>query len=108
MPVYRHPSDTSLPLLHFSPAVQMLREEVVKHVGHEINHCLIQLYRTGADYISEHSDKTLDIIPGSSIVNVSFGAMRTMRLRTKRAAREERVSLEFHDEDSPLFGANFG
>lgn len=88
MPVYRHPSDTSLALLHFTPAVQMIREEVIKRVGHEVNHCLIQLYRSGNDYISEHSDKTLDIVRGSSIVNVSFGAMRTMRLRTKRAARD--------------------
>lgn len=47
---------------------------------------LIQLYRSGQDFISEHSDKTLDIVPGSNIVNVSFGAQRTMRLRTKRGA----------------------
>ncbi|KAK4894507.1 hypothetical protein LTR49_028391 [Elasticomyces elasticus] len=38
------------------------------------------------NFISEHSDKTLDIANGSSIVNVSFGAQRTMRLRTKRGA----------------------
>ncbi|KAK5002864.1 hypothetical protein LTR28_010888, partial [Elasticomyces elasticus] len=41
------------------------------------------------DFISEHSDKTLDIVPGSCIVNVSFGAQRTMRLRTKGAATKQ-------------------
>jgi alkylated DNA repair dioxygenase AlkB len=41
---------------------------------------LIQLYRTGADYISEHSDKTIDVVRGSRIVNVSLGARRTMTL----------------------------
>ncbi|KAJ9641055.1 hypothetical protein H2199_005723 [Coniosporium tulheliwenetii] len=86
MPVYRHPSDQSLPLLHFSPAVQIIREHVECHVGHPVNHVLIQLYRSGGDYISEHSDKTLDIVRGSKIVNVSFGAQRTMRLRTKKSA----------------------
>lgn len=86
MPVYRHPSDYTLPLLHWSPGVARVRREAEKRVGHGLNHVLIQLYRNGQDYISEHTDKTLDILPGSSIVNVSFGAQRTMRLRTKRAA----------------------
>jgi hypothetical protein len=45
---------------------------------------LIQLYRTGADYISEHSDKTIDVVRGSRIVNLSLGSRRTMTLRTKK------------------------
>ena len=49
-----------------------------------MNHVLIQLYRSGKDCISEHSDKTIDVVPGSSIVNVSFGARRTMTLRKKK------------------------
>jgi nicotinamidase-related amidase/alkylated DNA repair dioxygenase AlkB len=86
MPVYRHPTDQVLPLLHFSPKVQLVRKHAEKIVGHPLNHVLIQLYRSGNDYISEHSDKTLDIVRGSSIVNVSFGAQRTMRLRSKKSA----------------------
>jgi len=89
MPVYRHPSDQSMPLLHFSPTVQVIREQVEKVVHHPVNHVLIQLYRSGQDFISEHSDKTLDVVRGSSIVNVSFGAQRTMRLRTKKSAKSE-------------------
>ncbi|KAK8256126.1 hypothetical protein IWZ00DRAFT_151965 [Phyllosticta capitalensis] len=87
IPIYRHPSDQSLPLLHFSPSVLLLRKHVERLVGHPMNHVLIQFYRRGEDYISEHSDKTLDIVRGSSIVNVSFGAQRTMRLRTKRSEK---------------------
>lgn len=84
MPIYRHPADQTLPLLHFSPRVHLIRKRAEKLVGHPLNHVLIQLYRSGTDYISEHSDKSLDIAKGSSIVNVSFGAQRTMRLRTKK------------------------
>ena len=51
-----------------------------------MNHVLIQHYRTGADYISEHSDKTVDVVRGSKIVNVSLGAQRFMTLRTKKDA----------------------
>lgn len=87
MPIYRHPADQTLPLLHFSPKVHVIRKQAEKLVGHPLNHVLIQMYRSGNDHISEHSDKTLDIVKGSSIVNVSFGAQRTMRLRTKKASK---------------------
>ena len=89
MPIYRHPSDSSLPLLHWSPAVLRIKMEAEKRVGHELNHALIQLYRGGTDSISEHTDKTLDIVAGSKIVNASFGAQRTMRLRIKRVSAND-------------------
>ncbi|KAK4627052.1 DNA oxidative demethylase ALKBH2 [Fulvia fulva] len=84
MPVYRHPSDQTMPIQAWTPTVDKVRRAAEAKVGHRLNHALIQLYRSGNDYISEHSDKTLDIAHGSNIVNVSFGAQRTMRLRTKR------------------------
>lgn len=96
-PVYRHPADQTLPLLHFSPQVQWIKRAAEKLVGHPLNHVLIQLYRSGTDYISEHSDKSLDIATGSSIVNVSFGAQRTMRLRTKR---DPKIKTAGGDEES--------
>lgn len=99
MPVYRHPTDQTLPLLHFSPKVQVIRRQAEKLVGHPLNHVLIQLYRSGNDYISEHSDKTLDIVKNSSIVNVSFGAQRTMRLRTKKTSAPK-AEEEKKDDDN--------
>ncbi|OIW29256.1 hypothetical protein CONLIGDRAFT_633410 [Coniochaeta ligniaria NRRL 30616] len=88
MPAYRHPSDESPPLLPFSPTVTEIKAEVEKQVGHPLNHVLIQFYRDGNDYISEHSDKTLDIARGSFIANVSLGAERTMVFRTKRLDKD--------------------
>ncbi|KAJ7443006.1 hypothetical protein FB451DRAFT_1296545 [Mycena latifolia] len=83
-PIYRHPADES-PLLHpFSPTVAAIRQHVQKILNHPVNHVLIQFYRTGTDYISEHSDKTIDVVRGSNIVNVSLGAQRTMTLRMKK------------------------
>ncbi|RGP78766.1 isochorismatase family [Fusarium longipes] len=88
MPVYRHPSDESPPLLPFSPTVQAIRVETEKHLGHPLNHVLVQYYRDGTDYISEHSDKTLDIVKGSYIANMSLGAERTFTFRTKRKDKD--------------------
>lgn len=87
-PIYRHPADESPPLLPFSSTVIQVKAEIEKHVGHPLNHVLIQLYRDGKDYISEHSDKTLDIAKDSFIANVSFGAERTMVFRTKRQDKD--------------------
>lgn len=88
-PIYRHPSDTSIAGLPFSPLVQRIREQVETEVGHSFNHCLLQYYRSGEDHISEHSDKTLDIQPDTFIANVSIGALRTMTLRTKSQQKSE-------------------
>jgi 2OG-Fe(II) oxygenase superfamily len=66
--------------------VSAIRAHVEHTLQHPVNHVLIQLYRTGADYISEHSDKTIDVVRGSRIVNLSLGARRTMTLRTKKDA----------------------
>lgn len=94
IPIYRHPADESPPLLAFSPTVSIIRREVEKAAGHEINHCLIQFYRDGKDYISEHSDKTLDIVPNTYICNVSLGAERTMVFRGKRDPRNSDSTSE--------------
>jgi hypothetical protein len=64
--------------------VSAIRAHVEHTLQHPVNHVLIQLYRTGADYISEHSDKTIDVVRGSRIVNLSLGSRRTMTLRRKK------------------------
>jgi alkylated DNA repair dioxygenase AlkB len=83
-PIYRHPADESPPLLPFSPTVELIKEHAQKVLNQPLNHVLIQHYRSGADYISEHSDKTIDVVRGSKIVNISLGAQRVMTLRMKK------------------------
>ncbi|KAI9055884.1 hypothetical protein LZ554_000822 [Drepanopeziza brunnea f. sp. 'monogermtubi'] len=94
MPVYRHPADESPPLLPFSTTISLVRTQVEKHLGHPVNHVLIQFYRDGTDYISEHTDKTLDIRPETFIANVSLGAQRTMVFRTKRQKTNDAVTAQ--------------
>ncbi|KAJ5626258.1 hypothetical protein N7510_002567 [Penicillium lagena] len=95
IPIYRHPADESPPLKSFTSAVDEVRIATERILGHPLNHVLIQLYRDGQDRISEHSDKTLDIIRGSFICNVSLGAQRTMTLRTKVSASASNKETEF-------------
>ncbi|KAI3322607.1 hypothetical protein HD806DRAFT_545228 [Xylariaceae sp. AK1471] len=100
-PVYRHPADESPPLLPFTPTVDEIRRVVEAKLGHPLNHVLIQFYRHGNDYISEHSDKTLDIAKGSFIANVSLGAERTMTLRTKRQPKDAGPGSGSSKDDEP-------
>lgn len=94
IPIYRHPADESPPFKPFTPAVDEVRVAVEKILAHPLNHVLIQLYRDGQDRISEHSDKTLDIVRGSFICNASLGAERVMVLRTKSSALETSEGTE--------------
>ena len=105
VPIYRHPADSSPPLAAFTPTVAAIRQVVAQRLGHPVNHVLIQLYRDGADYISEHSDKTLDIARDSFIANVSLGAARTMVLRTKRQQGQKGGGS---DDTPPPSGNNDG
>jgi nicotinamidase-related amidase/alkylated DNA repair dioxygenase AlkB len=84
-PLYRHPADEQPPLTHWTPTIDSIRQEVERRIGHPLNHCLIQLYRNGRDFIGEHADKTLDVMRPSFIVNVSLGATRSMLFRSKTA-----------------------
>lgn len=83
VPVYRHPTDRLLPSTALSQTVSKIVLHLNEMLKTELNHVLIQHYRSGHDSISEHSDKTLDVDPDSVIVNVSFGSTRVMTLRPK-------------------------
>ncbi|KAK9451250.1 uncharacterized protein V1518DRAFT_408061 [Limtongia smithiae] len=95
-PIYRHPLDPpTLPTLPFSRIVKNIKYAIEAAVGHPFNHVLLHQYRSGEDYISEHADKTLDIAPGSKIVNLSLGAERSMTFRKKREeTAHERHAIE--------------
>ncbi|KAI8977753.1 hypothetical protein BD414DRAFT_445762 [Trametes punicea] len=100
-PIYRHPADESPPLLPFSPTVEQIRQHVEALLHEPVNHVLIQHYRSGADYISEHSDKTIDVVRGSKIVNVSLGAQRVMTLRTKKdVLANPKADLDAEEKDA--------
>jgi len=64
------------------------------------NHVLIQLYRTCADHIREHADKTLDIERNSDIANYSLGYVRTMTLRSKEAVSTAAAAASEADNDN--------
>ncbi len=93
IPIYRHPVDSQPNTLPFNNFVNNLAKLLSNKFGCEFNHVLIQLYRNGNDYIGEHSDKTLDIVPGTPIVNYTIGATRFMQLKSKTTDEKHYIGL---------------
>ena len=96
-PIYRHPIDYELKIHEFSPIIKDIRDNILQSLSEydqnlRFNHVLIQLYRSGNDYIGDHCDKTLDIKRNSLIVNYSLGATRIMTLRSKKSSIDESSS----------------
>lgn len=97
VPVYRHPADVLIELKEWTGFVKEIADRLSVDFKQEFNHVLIQRYRNGNDYISEHSDKTIDLLKDSVIVNFSLGSTRQMILRTKQVKPgEQRQSQKFH------------
>jgi hypothetical protein len=72
-PLYRHPADEQPELVSWTPSALKIKERIEEVIQQKLNHGLIQRYKNGKDNIGEHSDKTLDILIGSNIVNYSLG-----------------------------------
>ena len=92
-------ADDLPPLDPSTPTVSAIRAHVEQTQQHPVNNVLVRLYRRGADYVSEHSDKAVDVVRGSRIVNLLLGARRTMTLRMKDVAcAGEHASLDGEGE----------
>lgn len=83
-PLYRHPVDEISPVSAWTTTVSKIRESIERLSGMEVNHALIQHYRDGSDWIGQHSDKTLDILHNTPILNMSFGSTREFIITPKR------------------------
>lgn len=93
IPIYRHPTDDLQNPTLMTPYVVMIQKKIEQMTGLKLNHVLIQFYRDGNDYISRHSDKTLDICRSSFIINYSLGSRRIMRLQSKTNRTTEYIKL---------------
>lgn len=83
LPLYRTPGDHLQVIMPWSPIVNEIREELSNYFQVSFNHVKMQLYRDGNDYITKHSDKTLDIRRGSDIVNLNLGTTRYFTIQNK-------------------------
>ncbi|XP_005055319.1 PREDICTED: DNA oxidative demethylase ALKBH2, partial [Ficedula albicollis] len=65
------------------PVLTRIRERVTLETGHTFNFVLINRYKDGLDHIGEHRDDEKELVPGSPIASVSFGACRDFVFRRR-------------------------
>jgi hypothetical protein len=83
VPLYRHPMDKYIKEYEFTPTVELIRKTLEEKLDCKLNHAILQCYKDGKDFISEHADKTLDVSHDSLIVNYTAGETRILKLRSK-------------------------
>ena len=63
--------------------LRALLATVNEHCTANFNGILVNMYRTGEDYIGRHSDDERSLCPSAGVVALSLGAERTFRVRRK-------------------------
>ena len=106
--IYRNPSDTIPILRPWHPLILQIRDEMEAYFGIPFNQVKIQIYPDLESYISNHSDKTLDIKYGTPVaVNLNLGASRlfvlTKKSHTKGIPREK-IPIMFEDNSVIYLG----
>jgi len=81
VPLYRYGTDYNPKVNDWTPTVKMIRDLVETETGQHCNHCVINRYVNGNDYIGYHKDKVKDIEDDTLIFTVSLGISRNMKIR---------------------------
>lgn len=102
-PIYRHPTDYPQMATEWTATVLQIKNIVESVMRCSFNHGLVQYYRSGMDYISEHADKSLDILHGTPIVSVSIGASRVMILKLKPDVKPNTNTIKISLPHNSLF-----
>ena len=77
----------------WTPLVSSLKDHVEKALGEKFNFVLVNRYKDGLDYISEHRDYEQELVPTAPIASLSFGQVRDFVFRHKDA-RGSRKKVE--------------
>lgn len=86
IPVYRNPSDKYIEPNKPTPTIKKMFDWLNSQIdldGIKFNHVFLKYYKSCADGIGKHSDKTLDLNRNSYIGNLSLGSTRNMTFKSK-------------------------
>lgn len=80
----------------WTPELLSIRERVEKETQVKFNSVLLNLYRSGKDGVSWHSDREQNFGKDAIIASVSFGETRMFRLRHKFRKDIAQVEIPLH------------
>ncbi|XP_074660751.1 alpha-ketoglutarate-dependent dioxygenase alkB homolog 3-like isoform X2 [Tubulanus polymorphus] len=85
---YTYSGTTLQPNPEWSPALQVIKQQLEERTGYTFNSMLANLYRDGHDSIDWHSDDEKSLGPAPVIASLSFGDSRNFELRKKPPTAE--------------------
>ena len=80
--------------LAFTPDLLILKEKAEVVSDETYNSCLLNLYHTGEEAMTWHSDDEKEIVPNSAIASISFGAQRKFSFKHKQTKHTTSLLLE--------------
>lgn len=80
--------------LAFTPDLLILKEKAEVVSDETYNSCLLNLYHTGEEAMTWHSDDEKEIVPNSAIASFSFGAQRKFSFKHKQTKHTTSLLLE--------------
>lgn len=87
-------SNTTKTALPWTKELVALKIMVESSTGETYNSCLLNLYNTGDEGMTWHSDAEKDLKKNGAIASLSFGAERKFSFKHKR--NKEKISLVLH------------
>jgi alkylated DNA repair dioxygenase AlkB len=87
-------SNTTKRAMEWTPELLALKNKTKDITLRTFNSCLLNLYHTGKESMSWHSDDEKELSPNGAIASLSFGAERKFSLRHKITGHTVSVLLE--------------
>lgn len=84
-------SNVTKEALPWTEELLLLKTLIEKHSGETFNSCLLNLYHTGSEGMTWHSDAEKDLKKNAAIASLSFGAER--KFSFKHMKNKEKISL---------------
>ncbi|MDX2130205.1 MAG: alpha-ketoglutarate-dependent dioxygenase AlkB [Chloroherpetonaceae bacterium] len=88
---YSHTEKKALP---WQPRVAEIKSFCESISGATFNSCLLNLYHSGDEGVTWHSDNEATLLPKGAIASVSLGAERKFRFKHKRTKEQIEITLE--------------
>ncbi len=71
-----------------------LKNSIEEKTGNKFNYALLNYYKDGNDYVSQHSDNEKSIVKDSTIASVSFGQERAFIMKNKQTKQKIVIPLK--------------
>jgi len=97
-----HQFKMDAPFTDIREFVKPLLMKIQAAFGENPNHCVITRYNRTYDGINQHTDKTKDLVRGSSVFIFTFGATKTFKVSHYRYNKPSATVLEFKPASGSL------